>query len=122
MPPRPTTRAAPTKTICSTVRSGSCVVIDFGGLGIRDIEFDVRSSSYFIIAGAPTHGEKTFSLWEWNGGIDPSNADAAPRELVKLDGKMKPEGITHVKLGGKDFIFIVGDGSSYLKLDVSEAP
>ena len=36
LPPRPTTRAAPTKTICSTVRSGSRVVIDFGGLGIRD--------------------------------------------------------------------------------------
>ena len=107
----------------NVVPPGAAIQIQLGGLGIRDIEFDARSNTYFIIAGAPTHGEApAFSLWEWNGGIDSANPDAAPREITKLDGKMKPEGITHVKISGKDFIFIVGDGSSYIKLDVSEAP
>jgi len=102
---------------------GPAIQVQLGGLGIRDIEFDVRSSSYFIIAGASVHGETpTFSLWEWNGGADQSSADSTPKEIVKLDGKMKPEGVTHAKIGGKDFIFIVGDGSSYMKLDYSDAP
>ncbi|HTG18061.1 MAG TPA: DUF3616 domain-containing protein, partial [Blastocatellia bacterium] len=97
------------------------IEVQLGGLGIRDIEFDLRSNSYFIIAGAPVHGEgPSFSLWEWNGGADQSTADPNPREVTKLDAKMKPEGVTHVKIGGKDFVFIVGDGSSYMKLDYSE--
>jgi pSer/pThr/pTyr-binding forkhead associated (FHA) protein len=99
------------------------IEVQLGGLGIRDIEFDLRSNSYFIIAGAPVHGEgPSFSLWEWNSGADQSSADPNPREVTKLDAKMKPEGVTHAKLGGKDFIFIVGDGSSYLRLDYAEAP
>ena len=102
---------------------GPAIEVQLGGLGIRDIEFDLRSNSYFIIAGAPVHGESaSFSLWEWNGDADQSNADSNPREVTKLDSKMKPEGVTHAKIGGKDFIFIVGDGSSYMKLDYSEAP
>jgi pSer/pThr/pTyr-binding forkhead associated (FHA) protein len=99
------------------------IEVQLGGLGIRDIEFDLRSNSYFIIAGSPVHGEgPSFSLWEWNGGADQLNADSNPREITKLDAKMKPEGVTHAKIGGKDFVFIVGDGSSYMKLDYSEAP
>ena len=34
---------------------------------------------------------------------------------------MKPEGVTHFEFGGKDFIFVVGDGSAYTKLDYTEA-
>ncbi|MEK6300485.1 MAG: DUF3616 domain-containing protein [Acidobacteriota bacterium] len=102
---------------------GAAIQVQLGGLGIRDIEFDARSNMYFIIAGATSHGETpTFSLFEWNGGTDQSNADSTPREVTKLDGKMKPEGVTHVKMAGKDFIFVVGDGSSYMKIDYSEAP
>lgn len=102
---------------------GSAIQLPLGGLGIRDIEFDLRSSAYYIIAGAAAHGESpSFSLWEWNGGTDMANPESTPREITKLDGKMKPEGITHIKIGGKDFIFIVGDGSSYLKLEYLEAP
>lgn len=102
---------------------GPAIQIQLGGLGIRDFEFDVRSSTYFLIAGAPVHGETpTFSLWEWNGGVDQQNPDSNPREISKLDGKMKPEGVTHARIAGRDFIFIVGDGSSYMKLDYTEAP
>jgi hypothetical protein len=35
---------------------------------------------------------------------------------------MKPEGVTHVEIGGKKFVFIVGDASVYFKLEYSEAP
>ena len=52
----------------------------------------------------------------------PIKRDSNPREITKLDAKMKPEGVAHVKIGGKDFMFIVGDGSSYIKLDYVEAP
>jgi pSer/pThr/pTyr-binding forkhead associated (FHA) protein len=107
----------------NVVPPGPAIQVQLGGLGIRDIEFDARSSNYFIIAGATAHGESpTFTLWEWTGAIEQSNAESTPREITKLDAKMKPEGVTHAKIGGKDFIFIVGDGSSYMKLDYSEAP
>ncbi len=102
---------------------GPAIQLQLGGLGIRDIEFDLRSSTYLIISGAPQHGETlAFGLWDWNGDPVQSNADSNPRELTKLEAQMKPEGVTHAKIGGKDFIFIVGDGSSYLKLDYSETP
>lgn len=102
---------------------GPTIQLSIGGYGIRDIEFDLRSSTYLIISGQPEHGESlAFALWDWNGDPVQSNADSNPREVTKLDSKMKPEGVTHIKLGGRDFIFIVGDGSSYLKLDYSEIP
>lgn len=102
---------------------GPAIQLQIGGFGIRDIEFDLRSGSYLIISGAAEHGETlAFALWEWNGDPVQSNADSNPRELTKLDAKMKPEGVTHAKIGGKEFIFIVGDGSSYLRLDYSENP
>jgi hypothetical protein len=100
---------------------GPAMQLSLGGLGIRDIEFDARSNTYFIIAGSSqSHETASFSLWEWNGSADQSSADSNPREITKLDAKMKPEGVAHVKIAGKDFIFIVGDGSSYMKLDYSE--
>jgi hypothetical protein len=33
---------------------------------------------------------------------------------------MKPEGVTRLKLPGREMIFIVGDASSYIKLDYAE--
>ena len=35
---------------------------------------------------------------------------------------MKPEGVAHLRVGGKDFIYIVGDASRYLKLDYVAGP
>ncbi|MFY9607847.1 MAG: DUF3616 domain-containing protein [Blastocatellia bacterium] len=102
---------------------GPAIQLQLGSFGIRDIEFDLRSSAYLIISGAAEHGETlAFALWDWNGDPVQSNADSNPREVTKLDAKMKPEGVTHAKIGGKDFIFLVGDGSSYLKLDYSDTP
>jgi len=34
---------------------------------------------------------------------------------------MHPEGVAHLVVGGREFIFIVGDGGGYTKLDYTEA-
>lgn len=99
------------------------IQLSLGGLGIRDIEYDSRLKSFLIISGAPENQERaTFVLWEWSGNADQSRAEFRPREEATLDPKMKPEGVTRARIAGRDFIFIVGDSSSYIKLDYSEAP
>jgi hypothetical protein len=35
---------------------------------------------------------------------------------------MKPEGVTRVKAGGNEFVFVVGDASSYVKVDYPDEP
>jgi pSer/pThr/pTyr-binding forkhead associated (FHA) protein len=104
--------------------AGSAIGLSLGGLAIRDIQYDPKSASFLIIAGPSSRGETTaeYSLWEWNGNADQSNADSTPHELTKLDSKMKPEGVTRVEIGGRKFIFIVGDGSSYMKVDLADTP
>ena len=99
----------------------NAIQLQLGGLGIRDIQYDSRLKSFLIISGAPEHHEKTaFTLWEWNGDSNQSNADAKPREEAQLDMRMKPEGVTRLKLPGREMIFIVGDANSYIKLDYAE--
>jgi pSer/pThr/pTyr-binding forkhead associated (FHA) protein len=103
--------------------SPNAIQLALGSMGIRDIQYDSRLKAFLIISGAPEHGEKAnFTLWEWNGNADQSNADARPREETTLDMKMKPEGVTRLRVGGKEFIFIVGDASSYIKFDYNEEP
>jgi hypothetical protein len=97
------------------------IQVSLGGLSIRDIEYDSRSGAFLIIAGSTAQGEaKDFVLYEWSGETDSSKPDSAPVELAKLDQKIKPEGITRVKIGGRDFLIVTGDSSSYLKLDILE--
>ena len=101
----------------------NAIQLALGGMGIRDIQYDSRLKAFLIISGAPEHHEKAnFTLWEWNGDADQSNADARPREETTLDMKMKPEGVTRLRVGGKEFLFIVGDASSYIKFDYNEEP
>ena len=95
------------------------IQLKLNGLGIRDINFDPESNSFMIISGAPEHMEKTqFTLWEWSG--EPSGSESSLHSLQDLDPKLKPEGITHVELGGRKFLFVVCDVSAYLKLDYAE--
>jgi pSer/pThr/pTyr-binding forkhead associated (FHA) protein len=99
----------------------SPIHLSLNGLGIRDIQYDTRSSEFLIVAGPSGSGGGTdVILYEWNGDTDFSKPESAPREITKLDTVMKPEGVTRAKIGGRDFIFIVGDGSSYMKLDFTE--
>ena len=95
------------------------IQLKLNDLGIRDINYDPESNSFMIISGAPEHMEKTqFTLWEWSG--EPSGSESGLRSLQDFDPKLKPEGITHVELGGRKFLFVVCDVSAYLKLDYSE--
>jgi pSer/pThr/pTyr-binding forkhead associated (FHA) protein len=97
------------------------IQISLGGLAIRDIEYDSRGGVFIIIAGSTAQGEaKDFGLYEWTGETDSSKPDAAPQEITKLDQKMKPEGVTRVKIGGRDFLVVTGDASSYIKFDILE--
>ncbi|HJQ25800.1 MAG TPA: DUF3616 domain-containing protein [Blastocatellia bacterium] len=101
----------------------NAIQLALGGLGVRDIQYDSRLKSFLLISGAPEHHEKTaFTLWEWNGDADQSKAEARPREETGLDARMKPEGVTYTRVGGKDFIFIVGDAGGYSKYDYNEEP
>jgi pSer/pThr/pTyr-binding forkhead associated (FHA) protein len=99
------------------------IALPLGGLGIRDIQYDPELNLFLIIAGAPEHHEKAeFTLWEWDGSVDQPPGESALRKGSDLDAKLKPEGVTHVEIGGKKFVLIVGDASGYFKLDYSEAP
>lgn len=93
------------------------VKLSLGGYGVRDIHYDVRLRSFLIISGSTEHGgPAAFKLWEWSG--DPAQG---PAEANQLDPEMKPEGITRVRARGRDFLFLVGDASTYLKVDYLEA-
>ncbi len=101
---------------------GHAIQLPLEGLGIRDIQYDSHLDSFLVISGAPEHHEKKlgFKLWQWNGDPAASDPEAGPHALTDLEAGMKPEGVTHFEFGGKDFIFVVGDGSAYTKLDYTE--
>lgn len=96
------------------------IQLELEGLGIRDIQYDIRLQAFLVIAGAPVHGETKlgFKLWEWSGDTSPS--DSKMQKVSDLDTAMHPEGVTHLVVGGREFIFIVGDGGGYTKLDYTE--
>src|SRR6185436_14323347 len=82
------------------------IALPLGGLGVRDIQYDSELSRFLIIAGAPEHHEKAeFTLWEWDGSVDQPPAEGALQRKSDLDARMKPEGVTHVEIGGKKFVF-----------------
>ncbi|HSB12204.1 MAG TPA: DUF3616 domain-containing protein [Blastocatellia bacterium] len=98
------------------------IALPLAGLGIRDIQYDPELNLFLIISGAPEHHEKSeFTLWEWDGSTDQPPAETALRKVSDLDPKLKPEGLTHVDIGGRKFVLVVGDASGYFKLDYSES-
>ncbi len=93
------------------------IVLSLETHGVRDITYDARLKNFLIISGAPETAPKTdFGLWEWSG-----QPDAKPIKVMTLDDKMKPEGITSASIGGRNFIFLVGDSGGYLKIDYAGA-
>ena len=83
--------------------------VPLNGAGIRSIEYDEAKKAFFLITGAGPNSEKMdFKLWEWSGTEAP-----ALREMNTFDRRLKPEGITRVANGDKDFVFIVFDTSGY---------
>jgi Protein of unknown function (DUF3616) len=95
--------------------------LNLNGQAIRDIQYDSRLRSFLIISGSLENEAKTdFTLWEWMGDGNQAREDARPKEQILLDKKMKPEGVTHLKISNRDFVFIVGDADSYAKVDYIE--
>jgi pSer/pThr/pTyr-binding forkhead associated (FHA) protein len=93
------------------------ILLPLGNQGIREITYDTHLKSFLIISGAPEGVEKAdFKLWEWNG----ESVSSKVREEMMLEPKFKPEGLTYATIGGRPFLFLVGDASSYLKLEYSD--
>lgn len=87
------------------------IKLSLDGLGIRSIQYDWKSKTYLIIAGATeAQGKGEFSLWRWDG------RDKVTR-VAMLDPEMKPEGIARVHVGDTDFILVVGDSNRYIRVD-----
>ena len=92
------------------VEGGKAIRLSIGGAGIRSIEWDESRKAFFLITGAGPNSERMdFKTWEWSG----SSATPALRELETFDRRLKPEGITRVSTGARDFVFIVFDTSGY---------
>jgi hypothetical protein len=113
---------APLSATSLQLSEPSVVRLPLGDLGIRDIQYDSRLKSFLLISGAPEHQEKPdFELWQWNGASDQASGGAGLKKInIKLNQKMKPEGVARVEMNGRDYVFIVGDGGSYLKLDYAD--
>jgi pSer/pThr/pTyr-binding forkhead associated (FHA) protein len=91
----------------------SVITLSLDGQGVRDINYDSFKRHFLILSGSPETQKKTdFGLWEWSG-----DANEQPRKIAMLDEKYKPEGITAVTINGQNFVIVVGDAGSYLKLD-----
>ena len=96
------------------VTEANAIRLPLGGVGIRSIEYDYRLKAFRILSGAAANGEKSdFKLWEWNGDV----SRPVLREAGAFDRKLKPEGITRVTSGGRDYTFIVFDTSGYSAMD-----
>jgi pSer/pThr/pTyr-binding forkhead associated (FHA) protein len=100
--------------------AGTAILIALNGGGIRDITYDSRVRVFLILSGSPLHGDTSqFALWEWPGDPAPSSADEF-HELHKFaDGRWKPEGLCRVRIGNHEFLFIVGDASRYMAVELA---
>jgi hypothetical protein len=84
--------------------------LPLGGAGLRSLEFDAVSGNFLLFTGAALNDENTdFRLLEWGGRA----GSAAPRELGRYSRKLKPEGITRMRLDGRDAMLVVFDIGSY---------
>jgi Protein of unknown function (DUF3616) len=96
------------------VAEAGAIRLPLGGSGIRSIEYDDLSKAFRIITGAAKNSENAdFKLWEWNGDA----SQPTLREADRFDRKLKPEGVTRVSAGGRNFTFIVFDTSGYAAID-----
>ncbi|MFZ4985921.1 MAG: DUF3616 domain-containing protein [Blastocatellia bacterium] len=94
------------------------IILPLNGQGIRDITFDPQIRNFLILSGPPENRPAdNFNLWEWNGRYD-----GRPRRLLTLDGQHRPEGLTSLTVDGQSYLFITGDGGSYVRLGYREEP
>jgi pSer/pThr/pTyr-binding forkhead associated (FHA) protein len=100
---------------------GQPIPLSLGGGGIRDIQRGFDANTFYIISG-PTLGQGpgSFALWEWKPSANTASGETTLRKMLDLDTELKPEGITPVRLGGREFLFIVGTGGRYMKIDLAD--
>jgi hypothetical protein len=96
------------------VEDRKAIRLPFNGAGIRSIEYDELRNTFRLITGAGPDSERMdFKLWEWNGNGEPPTL----REMETFDRRLKPEGITRISFGDRNFIFIVFDTNGYAAKD-----
>jgi hypothetical protein len=96
------------------VPTKKAIHLSLEGAGIRSIEYDEQAKAFRLLTGATQNSEKTtFKLWEWNGAPN----QPALRVLDTFNAKLKPEGITRVTVGQRNFAFLVFDTSGYTMMN-----
>jgi hypothetical protein len=86
------------------------IKLPLGGAGLRSLEFDNVSGNFVLFTGAALNDENAeFRLLEWSG----SESSRAPHEIGRYSRKLKPEGITRMRLAGKDAMLVVFDVGNY---------
>ena len=94
-------------------RFGVPLKLDFGGLGLRSLEYSAHLKYYLAIAGASNSG-KTSAIFSWSG-----KANAKP-VLIKAAGKLNPEAIAPLPGVSKARIFS-DDGTVMYKVSRLES-
>jgi hypothetical protein len=93
--------------------AGPAIHLDLGGAGIRSLEFDERSATFRVIAGADLNNEnRDFRILEWDG-----RAKSPAREVASFASKLKPEGITLAIVNGRPVSVVVFDVGRYVVID-----
>ncbi|HKX28427.1 MAG TPA: DUF3616 domain-containing protein [Blastocatellia bacterium] len=96
------------------VIGNKAIQLSLGGAGVRSIEYDPRANTFQLLTGAARNGEKTdFKLWRWNG----DSGRPVLNVTNTFDRKLKPEGVTRIASGSRNFTFIVFDTSGYTALE-----
>jgi hypothetical protein len=96
------------------VEGGRAIRLPLGGLGIRGVEYDSQAGVFRIISGATeTQTMTDFGLWEWDG----DERQPAPRQTMKFDRKLKPEGVARARAGGREMTIVVFDAGGYTVMD-----
>jgi hypothetical protein len=89
-----------------------------GAQGIRSIEYIAKLHSFLVIVGkAISKAKVPFALYEWNG----DEQGRMRRIDVTFAEKMKPEGVTAGKVGGKSALLFTDDGGGYQVLWLNKA-
>jgi len=89
-----------------------------GAQGIRSIEYIAKLHSFLVIVGKAISKSKVpFALYEWDG----DDQGRMRRIDVTFAEKMKPEGITGGKVGGKPALLFLDDGGGYQVLWLHKA-
>ncbi|NIP22807.1 MAG: DUF3616 domain-containing protein [Phycisphaerae bacterium] len=96
----------------SAPKFGEPMLWNFGGLGIRSMEYSDFHKAFFIIAGPYNEGLR-FALYRWSG--EQEREPVLVRELSRDISNFKPEALICFKNSDK-FLLLSDDGSIAIKV------